>query len=202
MNATSEGPEAVARVLPIDVRVDNIDVMVPPIPTFIDPTGIARIDLEMEFGLERVFKLKIENTGTYPVNNVLVRVFDNYMEDGEWVQWNFFNFTTPPIAVGDRFIVGERPYSESNPPLTWWANRSGEHMLEFRVYLPYQSDTTNDVAKLNIAVRGEPPPVENNGDRKIGWEYPALLLAGVIMSVVVIGVREWIREIKKPLRPW
>jgi hypothetical protein len=24
----------------------------------------------------------------------------------------------------------------------------------------------------------------------------------VIMSVVVIGIREWIKEIKKPLRPW
>lgn len=201
VNATSEGPEAVPRMMPIDVGIDNIDVKVPPITTFIDPTRIVEIDLEMEYGLESVFKLKIENTGTYPVTNVLVRVFDNYMEDGEWVCWNFFNFTTPPIAVGDRFIVGERPFTESNPPLTWWANRSGEHMLEFRVYLPYQSDTTNDVSRLNLTVTGGPPSIEVNGDGDIGWEYPAALLAAVIMSVVAIGVREWVKEIKGPLRP-
>ena len=44
--------------------------------------------------------------------------------------------------------------------------------------------------------------METNDDWDIGWEYPTIILVVVIMSVVVIGIREWIKEIKKPLRPW
>ncbi|MCJ2539695.1 MAG: hypothetical protein LN414_00315 [Candidatus Thermoplasmatota archaeon] len=47
-----------------------------------------------------------------------------------------------------------------------------------------------------------PSSLETDDDRDIGWGYPAFILVVVIMSVVVIGVREWIKEIKKPLRPW
>lgn len=53
-----------------------------------------------------------------------------------------------------------------------------------------------------VTVSDGPSSLETDDDRDIGWEYPAFILVVVIMSVVVIGVREWIKEIKKPLRPW
>ncbi len=204
INATSEGHGSTSRVMPIDIRIDNIDVRVPPIPMFFDPVrDVVRADLNIDRGLEITFKFKIENNGFVPVSSVLVRVFDNYVDsNGNQVRWNFFNYTTPPIAVGDRFIVGERPFTDRNPPLKWWANRSGNHSLEFWVYHPYQSDTTNDLSRLNVTVSDGPSSLETDDDRDIGWEYPAIILVAVIMSVVVIGVREWIKEIKKPLRPW
>ncbi|MCK5251365.1 MAG: hypothetical protein KAQ96_00390, partial [Thermoplasmata archaeon] len=203
-NASSQDITFTERVVLLDFEIENYDARVPEIPTYIDPDvgDVVRSEVNVLPETNLSFKLKIENNGTRPLSTVTVRVYDNYYENNELVTWNFFNFTTPPIAVGDRFIVGERPFTDRNPPLKWWANRSGNHSLEFWVYHPYQSDTTNDLSRLNVTVSDGPSSLETDDDRDIGWEYPAIILVAVIMSVVVIGVREWIKEIKKPLRPW
>ncbi len=90
----------------------------------------------------------------------MVRVFDTYMMDGVTVTWNFFNLTTPPIAVGDRFIVGDRPYTPTNPPLYWLANVPGDHLLRFRIFFEHQSVLDNDISQVNINVTA-PPEIIN-----------------------------------------
>jgi hypothetical protein len=111
---------------------------------------------------------------------VTVRVFDNYYENNVLVSWNFFNFTTPPIAVGDRYIVGERPFSPTNPPLYWWSNRSGEHNLVFKIFYDDQATVTNDVSDLNVTVE----KLEEN----VGTLAENAYLVGTIIAVVIAVV--------------
>ncbi|MCK4970532.1 MAG: hypothetical protein KAS77_08395, partial [Thermoplasmata archaeon] len=148
-----------ARNITVPFQIDNVDVRVPSIPTFIDPNcgDVMRGELSITPGTDMSFKIKVENNGTLPTGPVLVRVFDNYVVDGRQVRWNFFNFTTPSIAVGDRYIVGERPFTPSNPPLFWPTDVSADHHLEFRVFLDHQSNTENDVAYFNVSVQAKYP---------------------------------------------
>ncbi|MCK4969853.1 MAG: hypothetical protein KAS77_04980, partial [Thermoplasmata archaeon] len=110
-----------------------------------------------------------------------VRVYDNYYENNVLVTWNFFNFTTPPIAVGDRYIVGERPFSPTNPPLHWWSNRSGDHNLMFKIFYEDQAEVTNDISDLNVTVEmahTDPPDIGEN----------ALLLGTIIAFVIAVVI--------------
>ncbi len=185
VNASSQDPEFIQRVVPLDFEVFNFDASVPPIPTFVDPeTGdVVRSELSVNQRSNLSFKLRIENAGTKAIPQVTVRVFDNYVKDGELIRWNFFNYTTPPIAVGDRFIVGERPYTANNPPLYWYANLSGVHTLEFKVSFEDQSVTQNDIATINITVEKE-----TEGTRSV-VESPVFLggLIAVIVAVLIVG---------------
>jgi hypothetical protein len=205
VNATSRLHNSTPEVLPIEIRIDNVDVMVPPIPTYIDPhTGdVVRAELQMNEGSTFPIKLKIENNGTLPVAHVSVRAFDIHTdENGNKVWWNFFNYSTPYIDVGDRFIVGERPFTEWNPPIHWPAQNPGTHTIRLVVYLPYQSDNSNDVSMINITVIRHPPPIEESPEIPIRMDIMAVLIGGAVTFVVAVAVREWIRELKKPLRPW
>ena len=204
VNATSDTPGSIPRMLSIDIRIDNMDALVPPIPTFIDPTGYIPWPLEVPKGENLSSKLKVENNGTRPLQGVRVKVFDIYWVDDKEVRWNFFNFTTPTIDVGDRFIVGERPFTPGNPPLYWWANRTGNHTLEFWVYYPHQSNTENDVSRLNVMVVDYPDTKGEEGGFRlppIRWVIIGILFA-VLASTTAVGLHEWIKELKKPLRPW
>ncbi len=205
VNATAQGLDDFPRVLPIDFEIENYDALVPPIPMYIDPGwGIVRTVLRIDEGTNQSFKLKVENNGTRPLHGVLVRAFDIYWAEGEEIRWNFFNYSTPPIAVGDRFIVGERPFTADNQPIYWWANRTGKHTLEFRVYYPYQSNTDNDVSRLNITVM-EAPTVQHDDDclsiPALRWTIIGVLIL-LIITVTALGLNAWIKELKKPLRPW
>ncbi|MCJ2541254.1 MAG: hypothetical protein LN414_08300, partial [Candidatus Thermoplasmatota archaeon] len=117
-------------------------------------------------------------------STVIVRVFDNYNDSkGQKVRWNFFNYSTPPIAVGDRVIVGVRPYTETNPPLFWWANISGIHTIEFKVFLNDQSEKGNDISSIIIDVAEKPedtrPPID--------VAYLSIIIAVAICAVIVAG---------------
>jgi uncharacterized membrane protein len=203
INATSHEFGAVTRTSAIEFDVENYDALVPPIPVYFDEREFVRYPLKREFGENITFKLKVENNGTRPLSGVKVKVFDIYWVEGEEVRWNFFNFTTPSIAVGDRFLVGERPFTVTNPPLYWWSNRTGNHTLEFRVYYPYQSNTDNDVARLNVTVQKIPNgDVDDGGYRlpSIRWVIIGILFL-MIISATALGLREWFKELRKPLRP-
>ena len=161
VNATSEDPEFVTRVVPLDFEVFNYDVKVPSFPTLLTPPMDHGIEnLSCLRGSNISFKFRVDNNGTRPLPGVMVRAYDNYMEDGIDVTWNFFNISTPPIAVGDGFVVGRSPFSEDNPPLYWRANVHGNHTLWFKIFYEYQSDVLNDVSKINITVT-VPPEIIN-----------------------------------------
>ncbi|MCJ2539885.1 MAG: hypothetical protein LN414_01290, partial [Candidatus Thermoplasmatota archaeon] len=186
VNCSSEDEDFIMRVTPLDFEIENFDASVPPIPTYIDPkTGdVVRAELSVEPGGNLSFKLKIENNGTRPLSLVVVRVFDNYNDSkGQKVRWNFFNYSTPPIAVGDRFIVGERPYTETNPPLFWWANISGSHEIEFKVFLNDQSEKGNDISSISIKVAEK---ADDKGEL-IDVAYLSIIIAVAICVVIVAG---------------
>jgi len=202
VTATSQGQDSIPRVQPIKFRIENYDALVPPIPTHIDYRIFHRYPMEIERGENKSFKLKVENNGTSPLHGVDVKAFDIYWVDGREVRWNYFNYTTPPIAVGDRFIVGERPFTPSNPPIFWWANRTGNHTLEFRVYYPYQSNTDNDVSSLTFTVLETPREVVDDGFHlpEVRWIIIGILLI-VLVSTTAVGLNEWVKEMKDPPRP-
>lgn len=158
VNASSEDTGTATRVVALDFEVENYDAKVPTIPTFVDPVAgdVVRSELVLPRGGNFNFKLKVENNGTRPLPGVMVRVFDAQKSGPITTRWNIFNFTTPPIAVGDRFIVGEPPFRADNPPITWWSNVSGNHVLEFRVMYEHQSETDNDYSSVNIRVTRPP----------------------------------------------
>lgn len=186
VNCSSEDEDFIMRVTPLDFGVENFDASVPPIPTYIDPkTGdVVRAELSVEPGGNLSFKLKIENNGTRPLSTVVVRVFDNYVDEkGQEVSWIFFKSSTPPIAVGDQFIVGERPYTENNPPLFWWANISGTHTIEFKIFLNYQSEKDNDISSISIKVAEQK---EDTGP-PIDVAYLSIIIAVAICIVIVAG---------------
>ena len=181
VNSSSQDPSFVQRVVPLDFEVFNYDALVPPIPTFIDPArgDVVRAELTVSPGQNLTFKLKIENNGTKPMSTVLLKVFDNYVKDGEPVRWNFYNITTVPIAVGDRFIIGDR----GNEPLFWWSNVSGTHVLEFKAFYDHQANVGNDVAKINITVE------KKAGGRSVFGEDPILfgLIIAVVIAVLIVA---------------
>ncbi len=181
-NASSQDITFTERVVPLDFEIENYDARVPEIPTYIDPDvgDVVRSEVNVLPRTNLSFKLKIENNGTRPLSTVTVRVFDNYYENNVLVSWNFFNFTSPPIAVGDRYIVGERPFSPTNPPLYWWSNRSGEHNLVFKIFYDDQATVTNDVSDLNVTVE----KLEEN----VGTLAENAYLVGTIIAVVIAVV--------------
>jgi uncharacterized membrane protein len=186
VNASSEDVDFIMRQVPLDFEVFNVDAQVPPIPTFIDKkTGdVVRAELNEDEGSNLSFKLKIENNGTRPLSSVTVRIFDNFVDDkGQQVRWNFFNYTTPPIAVGDRYIVGDRPYSETNPPLYWWANVTGDHILEFKVYYDAQAEQTNDVSFVNVSVKAQ----VDGTDSVVDTAYLGIIIAIAVAAIIVVG---------------
>ncbi len=191
VNGSSEDPTFTMRQVPLDFEVENFDALVPPIPTFIDDTGdVVRAEISVDQKANLSFKLKVENNGTRPLSSVTVRVFDNYVDaNGEQIRWNFFNFTTPPIAVGDRFIVGERPFTETNPPLYWWANKTGNHILEFKIFFNHQAQTTNDVSYINVTVEAEKVDDGNVVDTALTGIIIAIAVAAIIVVGYVFALR-------------
>jgi uncharacterized membrane protein len=186
VNGSSQDEQFVTRIVPLDFEVFNYDAKVDPIPTFIDPGSgdVVRAELSVQQGSNLSFKLKIQNTGTKPMPSVTVKVFDNYEVKGEATRWNFFNFTTPPIAVGDRYIVGERPFTVENPPLFWYSNISGAHELEFKLFYDHQSDVTNDLSTINITVKTK---VESGGGVVENPAFIGGMIAVAIAVVIVAG---------------
>jgi len=185
-NASSQDIAFTERVVPLDFEIENYDARVPSIPTFIDPDvgDVVRSEINVQPKSNMSFKMKIENNGTRPLSAVTVRVFDNYYENNVLVTWNFFNFTTPPIAVGDRYIVGERPFSPTNPPLYWWANRSGDHNLVFKIFYEDQATVTNDMSDLNVTVEKE---ATTSGGITENAYLLGTIIAVVIAVVIVAG---------------
>jgi uncharacterized membrane protein len=156
VNATSQDRTTKVKIVPLDFEVFNIDGRVPPIPTYIDPVqgDTVRSEISVDVGANMSFKIRIENNGTKAMSGVLLRVYDVFLDkQGNLVRWNFFNFTTTPIAVGDKFTVGERPHTAQNPSISWWANVTGQHTMEFRIFYDYQSVAANDISSVNITVK-------------------------------------------------
>jgi hypothetical protein len=185
-NVSSQDADFIERVVLIDFEIENYDARVPEIITFIDTDGrdVVRQEINVEPKANLSFKLKIENNGTKPLSLVTVRAFDNYYKKDELVSWNFFNFTTPPIAVGDRYIVGERPFTPQNPPLYWMANRSGDHNLEFRIFYEDQAEVTNDVADVDVTVEKKASGPKRTTESAV---LLGTIIAAVIGVVIVTG---------------
>jgi len=185
VNATSQDKTTPTRVVPLDFEIYNYDAKIPTIPTYIDPvTGDSvRAEISVQEGTNLTFKLRVDNSGTKPMQSVLVRVYDTYMKGGQIVTWNYFNLTTPPIAVGDKFVVGERPFTLTNPPLFWWSNVTGQHTMQFKIFYDFQSVTTNDVASVNITVKEKPVATSLFQQRSF---IMAIVLA-VVVAVAIAG---------------
>ena len=182
-NASSQDPTLIERVVSIDFEIENYDVSTDAIPTHIAPDGrdVVRPEINVRPKTNMSFKMKVENKGTRPLSSVTVEGTDKYYERGVLVdEWDFFNFTTPPIAVGDRYIVGDGPYSPTNPPLYWWSNKSGEHTLEFKLIYPDQSEVANDISDVKVTVEKEDIGPEGPGENA--------LLLGTIIAVVIAVV--------------
>jgi uncharacterized membrane protein len=181
-NATSQDLTRPMKAVPIDFEVFNLDARVPPVPTYNDVVGGVTVmpELTVDVRENLTFSLRVDNAGTKPVPSVLVRVYDVYLEDGQLVRWNFFNLTTPPIAVGDKFVVGEGPFSEGDPPMSWTATVPGEHTLEFRVFLDHQSRADDDVASVVVTVKEPPIP-----PRTIYGQSWVIALAAVATAILV-----------------
>ncbi len=100
------------------------------------------------------------------------------------VTWKLFKITTPPNAVGERYIVGESPFSPTNPPLYWRANRSGDHNLVFKIFYEDQATVTNDISDLNVTVEKE---VVVQGGLTENAYLMGTIIAVVIAVVIVAG---------------
>ena len=189
VNGSSQDPAFIQRVVPLDFEVFNYDALVPPIPTYIDPTrgDVVRAELTVSPNNNLTFKLKIENNGTKPMATVLLKAFDNYMKDGEPVRWNFYNMTTPPIAVGDRFIIGDR----GNEALYWWSNVSGTHVLEFKVFYDHQANLGNDIGKINITVE------KKSETTTLFGEDPILLGLVIAIAIAVVIVASYVFVLRR-----
>jgi uncharacterized membrane protein len=185
VNATSQDKITPTRVVPLDFEIYNYDAKVPSIPTYIDPvTGDSvRAEISVQEGTNLTFKLRVDNAGTKPMQAVLVRVYDTYMENGQIVTWNFFNLTTPPIAVGDKYVVGERPFTVTNPPLYWWANVTGPHTMQFKLFYDFQAVSTNDVASVNITVK----EITKSIDIFHQTSFIMAIVLAVVVAVAIVG---------------
>ena len=160
VNASSEDPGTATRVVPLDFEIYNYDAKVPTYPTFVDPVAgdVVRTELVVPQGSNVSFKLKVENNGTRPLPGVMVMAYETQKTGPITTKIKFFDYWTPPIAVSDRFIVGEPPFTTANPPLTWQANVSGLFILEFRIIYEFQSVTDNDHSSVRIKVT-KPPEI-------------------------------------------
>jgi hypothetical protein len=69
----------------------------------------------------------------------------------------FFNLTTPPIAAGGVFTINGDPYTSVVELTYWWANVTGNHTLEFVAYCSFQSDSSDDVSRVNVTVTPAKP---------------------------------------------
>ncbi len=186
VNTSSQDKNTKVKIVPLDFEVFNIDGRVPPIPTFIDPVqgDTVRSEISVDVHSNMSFKLRIENAGTKAMSGVLVRVYDVFMDkQGNLVRWNFFNFTTTPIAVGDKFTVGERPHTVQNPSISWWANVTGPHTLEFRIFYDYQSIASNDISSVNITVKAK--AVEDSFVEQFG--FIGLIVAIVVAVIIAVA---------------
>ena len=184
VNASSQDAGEPVRIVPLDFEVFNLDARVPPIPTYINPDGTETVQSEIKVteATNISFKLRVENSGTRFINGVIVRIYDVYFDakTKQTMRWNFFNFTTSPIAVGDKYVVGERPYSASNPPIYWWANVTGPHTIEFQITYEYQSLNTNDVSSVNITVTEK--PIDKG---LLGGAFAYGIIIAVVVAVIV-----------------
>ena len=182
VNASSQDRLRPVKVVPLDFEVFNLDARVPPIPTYVNPDGTDSVQSEIKVteGTNMSLKLRVENSGTRFINGVLVKVYDNYYDAKakQDVRWNFFNFTTSPIAVGDKYIVGERPFSASNPPILWWASVSGAHTIEFEITYDFQSTNANDVSSVNVMVE----------KRDDGGPPPTVVAYGLVIAIAVAAI--------------
>ena len=183
-NATSIDIARPMKAVPIDFEVFNLDARVPPVPTYNDAVGgvTVRPELTVDAREDLTFSLRVDNAGTKPMPSVLVRAYDVHLEDGQLVRWNFFNVTTPPIAVGDKFVVGEAPFSEGDPPLSWTASVPGEHTLEFKVFLDHQSSADDDVASVVVTVKAPPPKPEPS------YKQPWVIGTAAATAAILVAV--------------
>ncbi len=202
VNASSQDKVRPVKIVPLDFEVFNLDARVPPIPTYVsaDGTDTVQSEIKVNEGANMSFKLRVENSGTRFINGVLVKIYDVYFDakTKQTVRWNFFNFTTSPIAVGDKYVVGERPYTATNPPVFWFANVSGPHTIEFQITYDFQSLNTNDVSSVNVTVaeKPEPPPFITGA---AAYGLIIAIVVAVIIAVAYVFVLRAKPEVDKDL---
>ncbi len=180
INVSSQDTTFITKVVPLEFEVYNLDVGLPAIPTLVlmEDDGpvmndVVRAELVVDGGEALSFKVVVENKGTKAQLPVTVRCFDTLVVEGEAVRWNFLNLTTPPIAVGDRYILGER----GSNPIHWVAGLEGVHLLEFKVFAEHQANGANDVSRVSVTVREDQvvpePPIGNH------------LMLGVLAAIAI-----------------
>lgn len=163
------------------LRIDLVDVSVPPVPVLVGAPGGGEPSMLLGHGTNLAFQLPVFNNGTVPLENVVVRAYDMHERDGVEVQRNFLNVTIPRLGVGERLTLGGGPSSDDDPPLYWFARGPGTHRLEFRVYVDHQSDVTNDVASLTVQVEA---PVMSPDTDEAGWSP---LVVGTALAALALA---------------
>jgi hypothetical protein len=73
---------------------------------------------------------------------------------------------------------------EWNPPLVWWANVSGNHTLEFRLFLDHQNCTSNDLSTFNIKVLEKSQL--SKGHHGSGDQGLVYFLGSIIVLLVIV----------------
>ena len=197
VTAVSEDRTSAARVVPLDFEVSDVDVALPPIQTYIEtsshPPGewalSVRQDISVEEHARLVFSLEVTNAGTRELPSVLVHGYDSFSQDGRTSRQLFFNFTTPPIAAGGEYTINGDPYTSVVELTYWWANVTGSHTIEFVAYANFQSNTGNDVSRVDVTVS----PAEAARRGLLDARAAAAILAASVAIILIVAGLLWMR---------
>ena len=185
VSAASSNTTMAPRVVPLEFTVVNINAQVPSTPTCTGSPGVqpSAAGFYTHEGALLSFTLPITNDGTAPLPACMVRCYDNYLEGGRAIRWNFLNLTVPPIVVGDTYVLGGRAANGTSTPISWRAREPGSHTLEFIVLCDHQSDTSDDTSRVNVTVDWNPPTVVGEPDDR--WLLPIMLVAMAALIVIL-----------------
>jgi uncharacterized membrane protein len=180
VNATSLDAAIPTEVAPLDFEVFNLDASIPMAPTLHDPEIGCVISSTITKGSQVVLWLSVRNAGTKPLGSVQVRAFDTLIHNGRNVRWNFFSRNITEIKVSCTYSFGITALDAPEPSILWSANVEGHHTIEFHVYHDHQSNTTNDVAYIDLEVVTPKPQPHSL--------MPMLMMLGLSLLVVAIAV--------------
>jgi uncharacterized membrane protein len=185
VNTTSENRTTPVKVVPLEFDAVNLDLQVPPHPTYNDPTNGSSMlsDLSVAEDATLSFDLTVKNAGSLPATVLWVEGRDTYFISGEMVSRVFINQSINDLAVGDSYRFSAKGYEPRSPPILWSADVPGLHKLEFRVLCANQSDETNDVAVVNVTVEEAPKDLPE----PVGVVPATGIIVGLAVMIVVLA---------------
>jgi hypothetical protein len=185
VNATSENRTTPVKVVPLEFDAVNLDLQVPPHPTYNDPTNGSsmRPDLIVPEDATLSFDLTLKNVGSLPATVLWVEGRDIYFISGEMVSRVFINQSIRDLSVGDSYRFSAKGYEPRSPPILWSADVPGLHKLEFSVHCANQSDVTNDVAVVNVTVEEAP----KDAPEPVGIVPVTGTIVGLAVMIIVLA---------------